>query len=102
MDVDLIESALFSHLYKREKMVDIAVNAAVGQKTHDVEFFAVFLRAVHSVYERGIFKEIAVFDRLGYSGEFLIDYPARADIQVTDLAVAHLSFGETDRETACV
>ncbi len=41
-------------------------------------------------------RERAVLDRLVDAGEFLVNDPARAEVQVPDFAVAHLSGGQAD------
>ena len=100
VDVDVVQPAALRHLDQREQVGDVAVHAAVGDKPHHMQLFAVPLGVVHRLDERGIGEKVAVLDRLGDAGEFLIDDPAGTDIEVTDLAVAHLSFGKTDRKPA--
>ena len=61
----------------------------------------VLLAVLHGVNESGILEERAVLYSLGYAHELLIHNAARAYIGVADLAVAHLSVGQTDIETRC-
>ena len=66
-----------------------------------MQFFAVIFSGVHCLYECGIFKEVAVLNGFGDFRQILIDYSARAYIKMTDFAVAHLSVGKSDAESAC-
>ena len=62
---------------------------------------AVLFAVLHGVDESGILEERAVLYSLGYAHELLIHNAAGAYIGVTDLAVAHLSVGQTDIKTRC-
>ena len=49
------------------------------------------------VHEHGVREEAAVLDRIVDPNEILLDDTTRAEVQVSDLAVAHLSAGQADR-----
>ena len=77
-------------------MRDMAVYATRGEQAVQMQFFAVFLNVVHNFYERGVSEKFAVTDFVSYARKFLTDYSARADIEVPDFAVTHLTFGQAD------
>jgi hypothetical protein len=72
------------------------VNAAIGYETHEVEGFTVFLGVFYGVEACCVFSQVTVSDGYVDLEEFLIDHSAGTDIEVTDLAVSHLTFGQTD------
>ena len=74
----------------------MAVDAAVGEQAHQVQGAVICERLVHRRDDRLVVLELVVVDGLGDSGQLLIDDSACADVGVTDLAVAHLTVGETD------
>ena len=79
-------------------MVDMAVDAAVGQQAHQVDRAVPLLCPADGLQQDGIFKEIAVPDGFCDAGQLLIDHPACADVGVAHLAVAHLSLRQTHRQ----
>ena len=76
-------------------MVDMAVDPAVGEKTHEMHRPAGLFGPADGGEEGGILKKIPLPDRLGDAGELLIDHAPRADVGVAHLAVAHLPLGKT-------
>ncbi len=101
MHIDLFEAAHFRHFNQRIQMRVVAVDAAVRQKTHQMKGAAVFLHLVHRVNERLLFEKFSVLNVLGDAGQLLIHDAPRADVQVADLAVAHLSVRQTHIHAAC-
>ena len=69
----------------------VAVNAAGGEQTEQMQGAVVRLAVVDRLVHRFILKEIAVLNGLGDAGELLIDDAARAHVGVADLAVTHLT-----------
>ena len=69
---------------------DVAVDAAVGQQAEDVQRAVPLLAVVHGLNIGLILKEGAVLNGLGDPGQILEHHPARADVGVTHLGVAHL------------
>ena len=96
MDINALYAALFCHVDEPEKVLDVAVNAAVGQKSHKVQSRVLVNAVFHRVEQDFILEKVAVLDRLAYLYEHLINDPARADVRMADLAVAHLPVGKTD------
>ena len=96
VNVNLVKSLSLCHFKKSEKMLNMAVNAAVGEKTDKVESRTVLLAVFAGVKERLILEEIAVLNGLGDFDEHLINNTSCADVCMTYLAVTHLTVGETD------
>ena len=69
----------------------MGVDAAVGEQSVEVEGAAVLQAGIHGGAVGGIFKEAAVLNGPGDSGQILINHTAAADIGVANLAVAHLA-----------
>ena len=84
------------------KVIDVAVDAAVGQQAHQMHRTAGLLGVFHRAHQCGIFKKAVVPDVTGDAGQLLIHHPACADVGVTHLAVAHLSVGQTHILTRAV
>ena len=100
MDIDLFQSAGLGHVKDAEDVIEVAVNAAGGQQTHDVQRLAVVPGVVHGLDVDRVFKELAGLNLLGDLGQDLEHDAAGADVGVTDLGVAHLTLGQTYVQTA--
>ena len=74
------------------------MDAALADQAHQMDGSALRLRMTAGGDEGPILLESAVLDRLTDTHEVLHHYPAGAKIEVTDLAVAHLLFGKSNRE----
>ena len=72
-------------------MVDVAVDAAVGQQAHEMQGTAAFFAGADGSQIGGVFKEAAVLDGPADAGQVLEDHAAGADVGVAHLAVSHLS-----------
>ena len=55
---------------------------------------------VHGRGEHGVAEKVTVLDALADAGEVLIDDAAGADIEMADLRIAHLPFGQPDIRAA--
>ena len=58
---------------------------------------SVLIDFVYRMIERRVVVERSVLYRVVYGGDILIDHPARAEIEVSHLAVAHLPLGQSNR-----
>jgi len=85
-------SAFLRDLEQTEQVGDVAVDAAVGEQSHQVDGPALTHSAVDRLEEHGVRVDGAVGDREIDPREFLIDHAAGSDVEVTDLRVAHLVF----------
>ncbi len=76
-----------------EQVLQVGVDAAVGQQAHQVQGRALLQAGVHGVPVGGIFIKAPVGNGFGDPGQVLEHHPAGADVGVTHLAVAHLPSG---------
>ena len=53
-------------------------------------------RLSESFLQNAILLQFAVSDRFVDPGQVLINNPSRAEIEMTDLGISHLPFGQTD------
>ena len=97
----LAQTVAARELEQREHMVNVGVNAAVGQEAEDVQGGIEPLALVDGAHQSRVLEEIAVLNRLGDAGQLLIYDAACTDIGVTDLGVAHLAVRQTDVHTGC-
>ena len=74
----------------------MGVDAAIAEKTHQVQGGAVFPAGAHGIKIGGIFKKVTVLNGLADAGQVLKHYAACTDIGVADLAVAHLPGRQAD------
>ena len=95
MDIALDTGSL-AHINQCKQVGDVAVNAAAGQQAVEMYAAAVCLGILDGSDQLAVLLEIAVHDRLGDAGQFLIDNTACADVGMTDLAVAHLALRQTN------
>ena len=79
---------------QRPQVVDVRVDAAVGDEPEQVDAVAALERRAE---ERRVLEERAVLDRLVHAHQVLVEDPAGADRQVADLGVAHLAGRQADR-----
>jgi len=82
-------------LEQRAQVVDVRVDAAVGDEPEQVDAPA----ALECGDESGVLEERSVLDRLVHAHQVLVQPPARADRQVADLGVAHLAGRQSGRLT---
>ena len=95
VDVDLLNALVLGHLQQSEKMGDVAVHTAVGQKAHEVQGGAPLLAVGHGLQIGGVLEERAAFNVTADVGQVLEHHAAGADVGVAHLAVAHLPLGQT-------
>ena len=77
-------------------VADIRVNAAVADQAQQVYRAVVVGGVAERVVERVVVAEAAVVDGVDDPGVGLSDDPARADVEMANLAVAHLALWEAD------
>ena len=75
-------------------MGDVAVHAAVGEQTHDVQSLTVGLGVFDGLDIDLVFKELAGLDLLGDLRQDLEYHATGANVGVTHLGVAHLALGQ--------
>ena len=78
------------------------VDAARTEQPDEVQGAAGLAQAGAQLDQRRELIEFTGLDALGDADQVLGDHAAGAEVQVADLAVAHLAFGEADGESAGV
>ena len=81
-------------------MRDVAVYAAVGNKSVKMKRGIVLLCVSAGCQQSLILKEIAVLNLFRNSGKLLVHDAPCAHVQVPYLGISHLSVRQTDRQTA--
>ena len=98
MNKNLLDPLLPGKPQKREKMIELAVNAAIGDQSHQMErslpcrlqYLSYFLVA----------EKIARFDGFVDAGNVLMNHTPGPDIEMADFAVSHQAFGKADSRSA--
>jgi hypothetical protein len=75
-------------------MLDVGVDAAVAEQTHQVQGGALFPAGGHGVEIGGVFKKAPVGDGVGDARQVLENHAAGADVGMPNLTVAHLPGGQ--------
>ena len=100
MDKHLLEPLVARKLDQRVEMRVVRVYAAVREQAHQVQR-GIVLFAVFNRREEGfVVEEIAIRNCLRDAGQFLIDDPPRANVEVADFAVAHLAIRQANIHAA--
>src|SRR5436305_10927203 len=98
MDRDARHLLTRAKVDQREEMLVDRVNTAAPNETDEVNGPAVALRDVAGLDEGGIREERLVPNRFSDAHQVLHHDAAGAEVQMPDLAVSHLTFGEANRE----
>ena len=98
VDVHATHTALLRHFQERVQVLLMAVDAAVGQKTDQMEC-ALRTHAIHRLDQHRVGKQRAVLDGAVDAHDVLVHDASRSEIEVADFAVAHLTVGKTDPRT---
>ena len=96
VDIHFLQPAALRQLHQPEQVVDVAVDAAVGQQPHQVQRRIVRFAVFHRGAQRFVIKKVAVADRFGDAHQHLVHHAAGTDVGVADFAVAHLAVRQTD------
>ena len=87
--------------HDRAQVVDVRMHAAVGDEPGHVQHAAAGLGGRERSLQRGVLGQRAVGHRIADAHEILRDDPPRADVEMADLGVAHLPFGQAHRAPGC-
>ena len=77
-------------------MFKVAVNAAIGKKTEDMEGGIIFFAVFHCGTKCFVFEKASVTDCIGDSHKGLINNSSCADVGVANFGVAHLTVRKSD------
>ena len=102
MYVNLLQAFSLSHLQKSVKMCIVAVNAAIGKKSHEMNGGIIVPGILHSCQKSFILKEIPVVDLFCDPGKLLIYDAACAHIHMAYFRVAHLALRKSYSQSAGV
>ncbi len=94
VDENVFNLLLLGHLQQREEMVDVRVYAAVAKQSHQVQL--PLPAAFHRLLEKRHVLQLLVGDQQIDARDVHVHDAPRADIEVPDLAVAHLPFRQAD------
>jgi len=95
MDINLLQAIIHGHVTKCIEMTVERMNPAVREQSHEVNLDPFFAGIGECLAESPVRAYLACAACFVYLNQVLVDNPSGSYIQVTDLRVAHLSFGET-------
>ena len=96
MNEDAINTLLLGHFQERIKMIDVRVNAAVGDEPEDVQAAATRTCVLHSGEQDRVLEELAVLDHQIDAGDVHVHDASGAYVEMADFAVAHLPIRQAD------
>ena len=96
MNIDFGETVAFGQFEAGVEMIDMAVHAAVGAESHQVQPAAARFQVADERLQDGNFEELALANRLGDPRQALIDDPAGPEIEMADFGIAHLPVRQSD------
>ena len=100
MHINLLQIVSFCQLQQSVQVGIVAMHTAVGKQTIQMQCGIVFLTMLHRLQQCGIFKEIAVLNRLCDTCQLLINDTPCAHIQMPNLRISHLPCRQTNVQTA--
>ena len=101
MNIYFGKSMFFSQFQQAVQMFDMAVYAAVGQQSHQMQGRVVLLAIFDCRKQSFVFEEVAILNRFCNAGQLLINDAASADVGVSNLGVAHLTIRQANIQTGC-
>ena len=87
--------------HDRAQVVDVRMHPAVGDEPGHVQHPAAGLGGRDRSLQRGVLGQRAIGHRIADAHEILRDDPPGADVEMADLGVAHLPFGQAHRAPGC-
>ena len=99
MDENTAQALAFGQLQQGAQMLQVAVNAAVGDQSQQVQGAAVRFRFFAGVDQGFIAEKAALPYILADHGQVLIDDAPCAYIHVANFRIAHLAFGQSHVQT---
>ena len=92
---NVAQAIFLAYLDQLEQVVKAGVHAAIGGQAHEMELLAALLGVCVSLDDALVFQYVAVLTCLVYLDQVLVHHPACANIEVSNLRVAHLSVGQS-------
>ena len=81
-----------AELHSRQQVLVERVHAAGSDQPHHVQRTVVATDVLDQLGQRGNAKELSRLNGLGNANDILRNHATRAEIEMADFAVAHLSF----------
>jgi len=94
VDEDVLDFVLARHAQQREEMIDVRMDAAVADEAQQVQLART--AALHGFEKQRLAEEFAAGDEPIDARDVHLNDAAGAHIEVADLAIAHLPFGQAD------
>jgi hypothetical protein len=94
VDGDVGNATGGSMFCKRNQVILVAVNASIGHKPDEVEPAAARFR--ERLIDHLVVGQLAIGDRFVDAGQVLVNDPASAKVEVSNLRIAHLALWQTD------
>ena len=98
MDKDFSRAGGAGYFQQSKQVVDMGVNAAVRDQSKKVDPFS--RCGGERIFEGLVFGERAVADGEIDAGQLLINNSASTEVEMADLGVSHLPFGQADLQPA--
>ncbi|MNV42342.1 hypothetical protein D3C71_1340130 [compost metagenome] len=102
MQIDFLCAALGCHLNHCQDVIFVAVNATGREQTHDVNGFTGFHRFIHRASQRWVAEESPFFNFNVQTGQVLINNTTRAQVDVSNFGVAHLTVWQANFQARSV
>ena len=81
-------------------MILMAVHAAVGNQAEEMQALALLAAWAKAFFSTLFLRQRVFLDGLVDAGQVLVNDAAGAEVEVADLAVAHLAVGQADIHAA--
>src|SRR5882762_854435 len=101
MDRDPVDALSLCQVEQREQVRVDCVDPTRSDETHKMESPAKLFHLTACTHQGGIGVEAPIGDGRRDSYQILHHHASRPKIEVSDFAVAHLPFGETNANTRC-
>ena len=102
MQIDFLCATLCGQFNHRHDVIFVAMDATGREQTHDVHGFTGVFRLVNRCGQRRVSKESTFFNFNVQTGQVLIHDAARAQVNVTDFGVTHLTIGQAHFQTGSI
>ena len=100
MNEDAVHAVLLRHFQQRVEMSLLRMHAAIGDQAEEMQSPFAHARMLHRREQHGMRKEFAVLDHQVDAGDVHVNDASRADVEMANLAVAHLPLGQTNKRSA--
>ncbi len=96
VDKDPLHPVLFRRQQEGVQMLLLRVNAAIGDQAQQMQGASLFAGVLQRLHDHRMAEKFAGANQIVNACDVHVHHAARADVQVTDFAVAHLAIRQTD------